>query len=171
MWEKRALRRSSDSCFALLGTERQGQPSRGGSPVTDFRHAQTTNTYSGGTVRDSHPVILFSIPGSSPVIPRKPLSSCRKYCSIPAIPCQELSNFSLALCSVAPRLPLMRELSAKLTDGEKTLKFRICYDRTENLTFSLPPSRLSASHLPRQREALDWRKRHDKSQFTVLWAF
>ena len=37
---------------------------------------QGISTYSGGTVRDSHPVILFSISGSSPVIPRNGLSTC-----------------------------------------------------------------------------------------------
>ena len=31
---------------------------------------QGIGTYSGGTVRESHPVILFSIPGSSPEMPR-----------------------------------------------------------------------------------------------------
>ena len=31
---------------------------------------QGIGTYSGGTVRDLHPVILFSIPGSSPEMPR-----------------------------------------------------------------------------------------------------
>ena len=37
------------------------------SPVTGFRQRNDlSSTYSGGTVRDSHPIILFSSQGSSP---------------------------------------------------------------------------------------------------------
>ena len=43
----------------------------GNIPVTDFRQkSNTIGTYSGGTVRDFHPIILFSSPGSSPKLPR-----------------------------------------------------------------------------------------------------
>ncbi len=51
------MRRSSDSCFADCSAIIL--PSRK-TPVTDFRLRMTIGTYSGGTVRDSHPVILFS---------------------------------------------------------------------------------------------------------------
>ena len=40
-------------------------------PVTGFRHAYSNNTYSGGTVRDLHPIILFSRIGSSPILPQR----------------------------------------------------------------------------------------------------
>ena len=71
MWEKRAcvgLLTRALPCWEHGG--RGGLP--GKDPVTDFRQAHAKNTYSGGTVRDSHPVILFSIPGFSPEIPRRP---------------------------------------------------------------------------------------------------
>ena len=50
------------------------------------------------------------------------------------VPCPYVSTSSLP-----KRLPLMRELSAKLTEGENG--------------FSLLPSRLAPCHLPRQRKA------------------
>ena len=43
-------------------------------PVTGFRHEHSTNTYSGGTVRDLHPIILFSNIGSSPMPPQSSYS-------------------------------------------------------------------------------------------------
>ena len=36
----------------------------------------SVSNYSGGTVRESHPVVLFSIPGSAPGMPRSGLSNC-----------------------------------------------------------------------------------------------
>ena len=39
-----------------------------GFPVTGFRHETTDSTYSGGTVRDFHPIILLSPGGSSPAV-------------------------------------------------------------------------------------------------------
>ncbi len=37
-----------------------------GCPVTGFRLVYPNNTYSGGTVRDFHPIILFSCVGVTP---------------------------------------------------------------------------------------------------------
>ena len=79
------MRRSSDSCLANFRS-RSCLP--GNIPVTGFRHRIRHSTYSGGTVRDSHPVILFSIPGSSPEMPRSGLSNCQNHCSMGNTPCQ-----------------------------------------------------------------------------------
>ena len=82
------MRRSSDSCFAVWGDRTficlpRVSPSDWLSPK-----GLIISTYSGGTVRDSHPVILFSFRGSSPRKPRNGLSSCRVHHSIPKIRCQ-----------------------------------------------------------------------------------
>jgi len=39
-------------------------------PVTDFHHGEYLTTYSGGTVWESHPIILFSKYGHTPYLPR-----------------------------------------------------------------------------------------------------
>ena len=57
-------------------------------PVTGFRHETLHCTYSGGTVRDSHPIILFSCLGSSPSQPRRGLFGCLFYNSTVAHACQ-----------------------------------------------------------------------------------
>ena len=44
--------------------------------MTDFRHRITIGTYSGGTVRDSHPVILFSKGLQTKPLPRSSFFSC-----------------------------------------------------------------------------------------------
>ncbi len=79
-WEN-PMRRSSDSCLAgdCFPAVKISLPSCHQWPA--FAKDLPINTYSGGTVRDSHPVILFSIPGSAPGLPRNGLSNCREYCS------------------------------------------------------------------------------------------
>jgi len=47
--------------------------------VTGFRQKAHLDTYSGGTVRDSHPILLFSIPGHTPDLPHIGLSICQKH--------------------------------------------------------------------------------------------
>ena len=54
----------------------------------------------------------------------------------------------------APRLPLTRELSAKLTEGEKTLDFRIAFRKRKPSGLLSLRQNLRFCHLPRQREAL-----------------
>ena len=39
-------------------------------PVTGFHQMHSLSAYSGGTVRDSHPVILFSRHSHTPYLPR-----------------------------------------------------------------------------------------------------
>ena len=53
------------------------------------------------------------------------------------------------------RLPLTRELSAKLTEGEKTLDFCIALKKCKPSGLLSLRQNLRFCHLPRQREALD----------------
>ena len=57
-------------------------------PVTDFHHKASISTYSGGTVRDLHPIILFSCMGFSAQTATKWLFDCQKYCSTGENRCQ-----------------------------------------------------------------------------------
>ena len=76
-WCPQEFRRSSDSCFAFLGSTHPASPSRGDPSDRLSPMKQGIGTYSGGTVRDFHPVILFSIPGSPPEMPRNFFSVVR----------------------------------------------------------------------------------------------
>ena len=55
-----------------------------GFPVTGLRLENSNNTYSGGTVRDFHPIILFSRVSTA----TKGLFDCQKYCSTEQNRCQ-----------------------------------------------------------------------------------
>ena len=52
---------------------------------------RSISTYSGGTVRDSHPVLLFSFRGHTPGKPRNGLSTCQKNCSMGNFTSQPIS--------------------------------------------------------------------------------
>ena len=77
------LCRSSDSCLRVLS--QLFPPSQEKLSVTGFRHGNNIGTYSGGTVRDFHPIILFSNTGSSPALPQS------KYEVTITIACPEMS--------------------------------------------------------------------------------
>ena len=53
-----------------------------------FVKEKTLITYSGGTVRDSHPVILFSSGGSSPRLPRTVLQFVKEIVAYAGAGCQ-----------------------------------------------------------------------------------
>ena len=75
--------------------------------------------------------------------------------------------FEVVKDCTAPRLPLMRELSAKLTEGEKTLRFSLIFLQSGNFRVFSPSA--PSGHLPHQREA--WVHsvfEHYKFQFSVL---
>ena len=66
-----------------------------------------------------------------------------------------------------PRLPLTRELSAKLTEGLFYKMFGIIRSvmQIRNVSFTTPPSKIKDfCHLPRQREAL---VRYEIAQYTL----
>ena len=55
----------------LVGCNAKGCPSPSrNTPVTDFRLEELLRIYSGGTVRDFHPIILFSSPDRTPKLPQ-----------------------------------------------------------------------------------------------------
>ena len=84
-------------------------PSRN-TPVTGFRQKAYLDTYSGGTVRDSHPILLFSIPGHTPDLPHIGLSICQKhYNTAPKQNQVEAAGKEIAVCQIdcrtlAPRV-------------------------------------------------------------------
>ena len=66
------MRRSSDLCLQFLAVF---LPSRNDS--SDWLSpGNTFRTYSGGTVWDLHPIILFSKAGHTPALPRKGVLTC-----------------------------------------------------------------------------------------------
>ena len=132
----------------------------GETPVTDFRQTQATRTYSGGTVRDSHPVILFSIPGSSPVIPRKPLSSCLVYSTTRRQTCQECTpNWDLSNSQHRTSLPSPGEKVAERQRGRM-------WNAGSNLNCGTRPRLLNM--LPNHRPETDTKPQHFRPHSTSV---
>ena len=79
-----------------------GFPSDRLSPETD-----PVSIYSGGTVRDLHPIILFSNQNQASWLPRSGLSNCHEYCStVQSYLSRHTNNYTSSRFGALPKCPL-----------------------------------------------------------------